>query len=100
MNDSKKINTQQTEFSVKAFRKSAIVETVKHFDELPNSALVRNVHLEILLGLSRSTIWRWVRDGLLPEPLKRNGRAVGFRVGDVRAALAKGTVPDIAKEDV
>jgi len=93
MDASKQINTQQTEFSAKTFRKSAVVETVKNFDSLPNSALIRYAHLELLLGLKRCTIWRWVRDGLLPEPLKRNGRAVGFRVGDVRAALAKGTAP-------
>jgi len=31
------------------------------------------------LGISRSTLWRWVRDGLLPKPIKIGSQAVGWR---------------------
>ena len=31
------------------------------------------------IGLSRTTLWRRVRDGLFPPPLRLGGNAVGWR---------------------
>ncbi len=40
-----------------------------------------------LVGLSRSTIWRLVRAGQFPTPIKISRRAVGWRSSDVRGWL-------------
>ncbi|WP_318491835.1 helix-turn-helix transcriptional regulator [Photobacterium leiognathi] len=31
-----------------------------------------------MLGKGRVTIWRWVRDGVLPQPMKINGVILGW----------------------
>jgi len=31
------------------------------------------------LGISRSTLWRWVRDGYIQKPIKLGKQAVGWR---------------------
>ncbi|RTR38625.1 AlpA family phage regulatory protein [Shewanella canadensis] len=33
--------------------------------------------------VSKSTIYRWVKDGLFPEPIRENGRTIGWRAMDV-----------------
>ena len=66
------------------------------FDELPDSALVRQSHLvrdpkhptrPTPLPFSPATFWRRVKDGAFPKPVKL-GRITCWRVGDVRAWLA------------
>lgn len=48
----------------------AIPEALKNFDSLPNSANVRQPVLEGLYGCSSATIWRRVKEGLIPAPKK------------------------------
>lgn len=38
-----------------------------------------------LVGLSRATVWRRVREGKFPAPIRLGQRAVGWRARDVRA---------------
>lgn len=57
------------------------------FDTLPDSALIRQPTLELVLAVSPSTIWRLCRSGLL-RPIKVTERSTAWRVGDVRAYLA------------
>lgn len=33
-------------------------------------AYLRDVDVAALFGISRITVWRWARDGLLPPPVK------------------------------
>ena len=71
--------------------KPAIPHELKHFDELPNSALVR---LPVVCGLfacSASAIWRNCKSGRVPQPVKLTDRVTAWRVGDLRAALAGAT---------
>lgn len=57
------------------------------FDLLPDSAFVR---LPVVLGLfscSKATAWRWVKQQILPNPVKRGG-ITAWNVGELRDALA------------
>ncbi len=41
---------------------------------------------EILGGISRATLWRWIKDKKIPEPIKI-GRVVLFRKSDIDQIL-------------
>lgn len=62
---------------------------LKHsnFDEQPGSALIRQRQiLEQLVPFSSQTLWRRVKDGTFPQPIKI-GRMTVWRVSEVRAWL-------------
>lgn len=69
--------------------------TNRSFDELPDSAFVRESDLvnrpreqdPALLPFSKSTLWRHVRAGTFPAPVKLSERVTAWRVGDVRQWL-------------
>ena len=58
-----------------------------HFDSLPDSAHVRLPIVAALRGSSPATVWRHVKAGLLPAPVKLGPNTTGWRVGELRAAL-------------
>lgn len=58
------------------------------FKELPDEAVLRLPLVLALTGRSRSGWWAGVADGTLPKPVRIAGRAVGWRVGDIRQVLA------------
>lgn len=66
------------------------------FDALPDSALLREAQLvpspkrpnaTPVLPFSAATLWRRVRDGSFPAPLKLSAGITAWRVGDVRSWL-------------
>ena len=64
------------------------------FDQLPGSALLREAQLvkkpdnpAPVVPVSASTLWRWVRLGRFPAPLKIGPNISAWRVSDVRAWL-------------
>lgn len=66
------------------------------FDGLADSALLREAQLvpsrkrpngTPILPFSSSTLWRRVRDGSFPAPLKLSAGVTAWRVGDVRQWL-------------
>lgn len=70
--------------------------TTSPFDSLPDSAFVREAQLvrsrrrpdELgILPMSAPTLWRKVREGTFPKPVKLSERVTAWRVGDVRAWL-------------
>ena len=63
---------------------------MKQFDTLPDSALIRQRQLtEGLVPFSGATLWRRVKSGDFPAPIKLNdGNITAWKVGDVRAWLA------------
>ena len=65
----------------------SLPDSATNFDALPDSALIRQPTLELMLAVSPSTIWRLSRSGLL-RPIKVTERTTAWRVGDVRAYLA------------
>lgn len=60
------------------------------FDFLPNTAHVRLPVVAALFACSYSTIWRGVRAGRLPKPLKLFDRTSAWNVGELRRALKVG----------
>jgi predicted DNA-binding transcriptional regulator AlpA len=64
------------------------LNAVQNFDSLPPSALINFGALQILVGKSRPTIYRWIKAGFLPKPAQGiAGVANSWCVGDVRQAL-------------
>lgn len=63
---------------------------MNHFDSLPDAALIRQRQLLIgILPFSGATLWRRVKSGDFPQPIKLNeGNVTAWRVGDVREWLA------------
>lgn len=66
------------------------------FDALPDSALIREAQLlqsparpgvAAPIPFSASTLWRKVRSGDFPPPVKLSNRMKAWRVGEVRAWL-------------
>lgn len=72
------------------------MENVTPFDELPDSALIRERHLvdKKIQGylppvpFSAPTLWRKVKNGTFPKPVKVSARITAWRVSDIRAWLA------------
>lgn len=64
-----------------------------HFDSLPDSAHVRIPVVAALYACSRATVWRGVREGRLPKPVKLFERAACWNVGQLRRSLAKAVTP-------
>ncbi len=55
-----------------------------NFDDLPDSAHVRIPVVAALYGVGTATVWRWVKAGRLPKPLKVGPNTTAWRVGDLR----------------
>jgi predicted DNA-binding transcriptional regulator AlpA len=59
------------------------------FDGLSDNALIRldNLHSLRLVPFSSSTVWRKVRKGDFPAPIKISAGVTAWRVGDIREWL-------------
>ena len=61
---------------------------LENFDKLPGASLVKEPVVAALYGgVGRTTIWRSVKNGTIPQPIKI-GTAKFWRVSHLRAALA------------
>lgn len=49
--------------------------------------LLRRPEVEACTGLSRSTLYDWMKRGKFPQPVKLGARIVAWRESDVRAWL-------------
>lgn len=76
------------------------------FDQLPDCALLRESQLvpspkrpgvHALLPFSAPTLWRKVKNGDFPKPLKLGPRITAWRCGDVRQWLARQANTDAAQ---
>lgn len=57
--------------------------------DIPSNALMRMSGLSAFLGgVGSRTIWRWVRDGRFPPPVKTPSGMTVWRTDDVRAWIA------------
>jgi len=58
------------------------------FEYLPDSGLIRQRQLiGTVLPFSAATLWRKVRQGAFPSPIRVSSQITAWRVGDVRAWL-------------
>lgn len=74
--------------SHKESRYGAVPAALKHFDDLPDSAHVRQPVVAGLYGISAATVWRYVEQGRIPAPIRYPGRVTAWNVGVLRRALA------------
>ena len=58
------------------------------FDSLPDFALMREREILPLLPWSAPTLWRRVKSGDFPQPVRLEGRITAWRWGEVRKWLA------------
>jgi len=63
-----------------------VLDALRNFDALPDSAEVRQPVVEGLFAISAATVWRWVHAGHLPMPHKFGPRTTTWNVGALRAA--------------
>ena len=50
-------------------------------------SLLRRPEVEARTGLSRSTIYQWIKDGEFPSPVKLGARLVAWRESDIEEWL-------------
>jgi predicted DNA-binding transcriptional regulator AlpA len=68
---------------------TSIPDAFAAFDVSPDSALVAQSVVQKLYSCSPATIWRRVKSGDIPAPIKIVG-STRWRVGDLRKALQIG----------
>ena len=75
-------------------------QAISVFDALPDGAFIRESQLvqspkrrdtPVPLPFSAPTLWRKVKAGTFPKPVKLSERVTAWRVGDIRAWVAKQT---------
>jgi len=66
-----------------------VPNAARGFDELPDSAYVRQPVIQALFSISASTVWRWVNSSpqRLPAPRKFGERHIAWNVGEIRKVL-------------
>jgi predicted DNA-binding transcriptional regulator AlpA len=62
-------------------------KAVAEFDSFPDDANLRIQTLLVLFACSRATLYRHIKSGLIPQPLRFGPRLSVWKAGPVRAAL-------------
>ena len=68
---------------------ATIPEALAMFDQLPDSASVRQPVVQALYACSAASVWRGVHAGRIPKPRKLSPRTTCWNVGELRQSLAK-----------
>lgn len=77
-------STLQSKYSNKAF--APLPLSAAYFDSMPDTGYVRAPVVLVLFGISKATLWRWVKLSRIAAP-KTIGRSSFFQVGELRACL-------------
>jgi predicted DNA-binding transcriptional regulator AlpA len=64
---------------------------MSQWQEIQNLLTVKQVAK--LLRVNRSTVFRMLGSGVLPQPIRYNKRVIGFRVSDMQEHIAGDGVP-------
>lgn len=75
---------------------ASIKPSIINFDSLPNSALVDDKTVAVVTGQSRNTVWRKSKAGTLPAPIKVGPKTTRWKVGEIRAYIARLTAESAA----
>lgn len=70
----------------------ALTDPLRNFNCLPDQAFVRLPVVLMLLGVSRSTVWRLCKSGALPAPKKLGSRISVWSVQDLRQVMNSGSL--------
>jgi prophage regulatory protein len=54
-----------------------------------NDRILRRPEVERLTGLSRTTLYEWMKRGVFPRPVALGSRLVGWRASDIAEWLAE-----------
>lgn len=65
------------------------LHTQSNNPDSPTSGFMRESELRQRVPISHSTLWRWIRDGRFPQPIKLSDRITVWRQSDVDAWEAK-----------
>jgi predicted DNA-binding transcriptional regulator AlpA len=72
----------------KSQNKISTEEILKNFDNQPASGFIRLPVLMRLYSVSAPTIWRGVKKGTIPKPVKLSERVTAWNIGEIRSVLA------------
>jgi excisionase family DNA binding protein len=61
---------------------------------IPTRKYIRPQELAIMLAVHRTTLWRWVRDGHLPRPVRLGPNTVAWDSVEIDAWLAARAVEE------
>lgn len=64
-----------------------------------DNRLLTDHQVAAALGLGRSTVWRWVTEGRLPQPVRLSGKCTRWRAADIEAFVAQ-TAESAASESI
>ena len=56
---------------------------------MPETLLMRRPEVERLLGVRRTTIYKWLAAGIFPEPIRLGPRVVAWRREDIVKWIAE-----------
>ena len=59
-----------------------------HHEQTGSPVILRRPQVEQRTGLSRSTLYQYIQDGLFPRPVSLGARAVGWLESEVNAWIA------------
>ena len=79
---------KQTSTASQSATSPELPHALRHFDQLPDAAHVRQPVVKALFGCSDATVWRRVGDGKLPRPHKLSPGVTAWNVGELRRAIA------------
>lgn len=65
-----------------------IPDALVNLDLMPNTAFVRLPVVAMAYGYSKATVWRNVKKGKMPKPVKISERCTAWNVGLIKADLA------------
>ena len=71
-----------------AARKKITAQTVVALKVRGSDQLLRFAQVRELVPLSRTTLWRKIRDGTFPAPIKLSDHARGWRLSTIRRWIA------------
>lgn len=65
-----------------------IASQLVNWEAMPSNSYIRLPIVKALYGLSSASVWRFVKSGKIPAPVKISERVTAWNVGAIKADLA------------